>query len=277
MKFKRLFTLLLGLIMLPIIPAFAQKSPMSEADVDAILVARGYPQMVLDEMSMPAKESICKDATNNFNGAVVIIYQEETGSFDSYEISENGIMPVGQIPTGDLSIVLDTASERDSNGDELIKVTCSYKWKVLPTFRLQDPIAISWDDKLFEMKDGSFHKIDKYDAALVDPITGIVTSYANGQIHSEEYGYARGFSAGVTWYADLKGHNLMSPTISLYGAGEFRLRKKTPAFGSSTIYVHYVHAKIGVGAGINIGDYGSFSVTGISNYDECGGQKTFRY
>ena len=127
------------------------------------------------------------------------------------------------------------------------------------------------------MEDNSFYKVDKYNAAIVDPTTGITTSYINGAVHSEEHGYAKGFSAGVTWYADLRGHNLAAPITSLYGHGEFVLRKKTSASGKSTLYVHYVHAKVGLGTGISIGDYGNFSVTGVSDYDECGDQKTFDY
>lgn len=48
----------------------------------------------------------------------------------------------------------------------------------------------------------------------------------SGQIKSEEYGYASGYSAGVTWYADLRGYDVLYVADALYGHGEFTLEKK---------------------------------------------------
>lgn len=278
MKVKKLISTLLAFIMIvsltPVI-AFAQEpaSPSEEA-IDAALVDRGYPQIVLNEMSITAKRSIYEDTSLYFKGATITTYDEETGTFEDFEIPENGIIPYGQISTSDLSLVWSVNADEDN--PDLIIVQYSYKWNKLPFFRWQDPIAVSWDSDLFEMQDDSFYKVDNYDGYVVDPSSGLILSTITGGIHSQENGYAKGFSSGVTWYADLKGYLGITVT-KLYGYGEFVLEKKTSKSGTSKIYGHYVHPTASISLSVNISDYGSFSVSGGSNYDERGNQTTFEY
>ena len=97
--------------------------------------------------------------------------------------------------------------------------------------------------------------------------------YTN-QTHSSENGYANASNAGVSWYADLKGYIGVQPT-KLYGSGTFKLApKSTTTSGSTTLYGHYVHPKAELGLSVNVSSYGSFSISGGSNYDERGSQKT---
>lgn len=47
--------------------------------------------------------------------------------------------------------------------------------------------------------------------------------------------------------------------------------------GSTTLYGHYVHPKAELGLSVNVSSYGSFSISGGSNYDERGSQKTISW
>lgn len=93
--------------------------------------------------------------------------------------------------------------------------------------------------------------------------------------YSSENGYANASNAGVSWYADLKGYIGVQPT-KLYGSGTFKLApKSTTTSGSTTLYGHYVHPKAELGLSVNVSSYGSFSISGGSNYDERGSQKQY--
>ena len=81
----------------------------------------------------------------------------------------------------------------------------------------------------------------------------------------------------MTWYADLRGYDVLYVADALYGHGEFTLEKKTSSTGSSKMYGHYVHPTASFGASIAIPKFGSFSVSGGGSSDERGNQKTFSY
>ena len=85
------------------------------------------------------------------------------------------------------------------------------------------------------------------------------------------------FYVQCVWYADLKGYIGVQPT-KLYGSGTFKLApKSTTTSGSTTLYGHYVHPKAELGLSVNVSSYGSFSISGGSNYDERGSQKTISW
>lgn len=257
--------------------AFASK-PTDTTSIDIALLERGYPQIVLDTMDSGAKEELYNEPDLYFAGTELIFYDEESGTFQEMSISDNGIMPMGQIPTADLSLNWTTSISK--NNDDSVKnvdVKYSYNWRNLPFFRWQDPIAISWDDEKFRIKDNSFYKIDKYDGNYINS-SGMPTGSFTGKVKSEEYGYASAYSAGVTWYADLKGYDILLVATKLYGYGSFKLEPISTTYnGSTTLYGKYVHPTASASIGINIGSYGAFSVTGGSNYDERGNQKTISW
>lgn len=61
-------------------------------------------------------------------------------------------------------------------------------------------------------------------------------------------------------------------------SGTFKLApKSTTTSGSTTLYGHYVHPKAELGLSVNVSSYGSFSISGGSNYDERGSQKTISW
>lgn len=118
--------------------------------------------------------------------------------------------------------------------------------------------------------------VDKYDGYVIGPNGELLGPYTN-QTHSSENGYANASNAGVSWYADLKGYIGVQPT-KLYGSGTFKLApKSTTTSGSTTLYGHYVHPKAELGLSVNVSSYGSFSISGGSNYDERGSQKTISW
>jgi hypothetical protein len=111
---------------------------------------------------------------------------------------------------------------------------------------------------------------------VIGPNGELLGPYTN-QTHSSENGYANASNAGVSWYADLKGYIGVQPT-KLYGSGTFKLApKSTTTSGSTTLYGHYVHPKAELGLSVNVSSYGSFSISGGSNYDERGSQKTISW
>lgn len=277
MKMKKLFSVIFTILMLfsvNILSAFAQPTNVESKDsIDAALIGRGYPAVVLEKMSPSVKQSIYEDTSLYFKGASILTYDQENGSVKNYEIPADGSITFGQIPDADLDLVWSVNGVHNSTN---VNVKYSYSWNKLPVFRWQDPIAVSWDDSIFEMKSDSFHKVDNFDGHLLNPDTGAITSTVTGGVHSEAHNYANGFSSGVTWYADLKGYTNVDVT-RLYGYGELVLENKTSSKGSSKIYGHYVHPKISANLGINIGGYGSFSVSGGGNYDEIGNHTDFTY
>jgi len=276
MKLKKAISVLLTVIIissLTIPVAAANETAFMEVQYDAALLKRGFPATYLEHTSITAKQSLYEQEDLIFDGAIITTYNEETGVFEDYEISPNGALPYGQIPTSDLSLTWTIT--KSSYNSSLIKVIYSYEWVHNPTFRWQDMISVSWDDTLFEMTDNDFYKVDKYDG--VDMTTSGPGNSFYGRIQSEQYGYGKGFAAGVMWYADLVGQWPNVLITKLYGHGEFMLRKKVSTNPTTVIYGHYVHpTATGIfGGSIDITKYGSFSVSGISTYDERGNQKTF--
>lgn len=273
-KITALFLTLFVVFSLVSVPASAtDNNVMSEDEMDSALRSRGYPQIALDAMSIPAKRSLYDNPSLQFNGGIIMSYDEESGSFTETSLPTNGIMLIGQIPTSDLSLLWTVHTCTDD--ESLIYVRYDYIWHNLPMSRFQDPVAISWDDDLFNLKTGSFHKVDYYDTFVYDGNGNPVPDVGN--IHSEESGYASASEAGVTWYADLKGYGVLTPT-ALYGYGEFALEKKNLySAGSSLLYGHYVHAKVSGSLGIDILGYGNIDLTGVGTYDERGNQLPFNY
>ncbi len=246
--------------------SFLSHDPAMDAaeDMDTVLQNRGYPQTLLNRMSPTAKISLYEKPELEFVGGTVTT----AGSVGCEVFSEGGLS-VGEIPTADLSLSWSISRNRE-NEQELF-LTYSYVWQDPPAFRWQDPIAVSWDDSLFEMKDDSFCKIDGYDSHRI----GGRAAYRS--VQSSEKGYASGGNAGVTWYADLHGHDLLHPVDTLYGHGEFVLVQKADLSGSSTIYGHYIHTKAGMGIGISVPGFGELSVSGSGACDGLGSQLTISF
>ena len=271
---KKLLSIILVLIMVfaLAVTAFATgPSEVSEEVMVQNLIERGYPAVYLEHTSYSAIKSLYEKPHLEFEGATITTYDENTGEFTDYEIPANGMSTRGQIPTADLSLTWSVSKNNTSGTEHFVQY--SYDWKNLPFFRWQDPIAVSWDSSKFAMKDNSFYKVDYYDGFFTADGSSRPLKH---EIKSEEYGYAKGFDAGVTWYADLVGHAGITAT-RLYGHGEFVLKEIGAASGSTVFYGHYVHPTASASLSVNISDYGSFSVSGGSSFDERGNQRTYTH
>lgn len=246
------------------LPTFAAET----IDIDEELRSRGYPQILLENMTDSAKQSLYKKENAIFSGGSITTYNQESGEYTSYEIPADGIATVGQIPEEDLTLSCITSKI----GNTHIFVEFSYTWNDLPIFRWQDPISISWNDDLFEMQSGSFYKVDMYDA-----INDRTLEKIYGGVKSEQYSYASASPSGVTWYADLKGYGIDIIPTSLYGHAEFTLLKDHNATGNSRLYGHYVHPTASTTLSVTIPNFGNFNVSGAGAYDELGDDWGFLY
>ena len=278
--FKKLVSVALTAVMALGMTTTAFANEKDTLNLDAALMEKGYPQIVLDTMDEDTKMDIYNEGDFAFCGAVITYYDENSGTYSEIDVNEDGtyIAPRGQISTSDLSLSFTYSRSPAAKNTKLsyIKVTYNYNWLNLPFFRWQDPTSVSWDDSKFQMTDNSFSKVDKYDGYVIGPNGELLGPYTN-QTHSSENGYANASNAGVSWYADLKGYIGVQPT-KLYGSGTFKLApKSTTTSGSTTLYGHYVHPKAELGLSVNVSSYGSFSISGGSNYDERGSQKTISW
>lgn len=261
------FVLAITILFTITIPCFATN------EIDAVLLERGYPSDVLARMTPEQKLELYQDENLTYVGTLSINYTE-----DFPKDFNNSLQPYGQISTSDLSLYFDVSCAMNggtSNTLNYIYIQFHYNWNKIPVMRFQDPIAISWDDTKFRLEDDSFSKVDKFTGYFTD-FDG--TAYwLHDEIHSSESGYAEASTAGVSWYADLKG-NIGIVVTELYGYGSFKL---VPAHGvtiydglRSTLYAHYVHPTLSFGASIAVKTYGSFDVSGGGSYDERGTQRT---
>ncbi|MBQ4599396.1 MAG: hypothetical protein IJB19_05750 [Clostridia bacterium] len=269
---KKIICLVLSFAMLFTMSTSAFAADAEKTDMDAALLERGYPQVYLDNISESAKESLYNKPDAVFAGAMICAYNEESGESFQYAISADGISTCGQIDEEDLTLTWGL-SRYTTSGNVL--VTYSYEWNNLPVNRYQDPIGVSWDDECFEMIDNSFYKVDKFTG--YSNYGGFIGSTLETVIHDEANAYASASSSGVTWYADLVGHNTIYYTVSIYGHGEFLLKPKSTSF-TTTLYGHYVHALTGLSLSLGIPDYGvGFEISGGASYDELGNQITYTY
>ncbi len=264
---KKVLSLTLALVFIFTVasPCFAATST---DDIDTALIERGYPSDVLSRMDESHKLMIYQDPNWFYGGSNSIRYSEAQNN--------TGIQPYGQIPVSDLTLYFDLSYGVYDGVLEQIFVQFYYTWNNIPTFRFQDPIAISWDESKFKLKDDSFYKVDKFTGFYTyEP--GVVT-WLRDEVHSLETGYAIASPSGVSWYADLKG-NIGVTVTELYGYGYFFLE---PAHNvtvyegdTSTLYAHYVHPTASLGASIAVASYGSFDISCLGGYDERGTQISF--
>lgn len=161
--FKKLVSVALTAVMALGMTTTAFANEKDTLNLDAALMEKGYPQIVLDTMDEDTKMDIYNEGDIAFCGAVITYYDENSGTYSEIDVNEDGtyIAPRGQISTSDLSL---------------------------------------------------------------------------------SFTYSR-----------------------------------SPAAKNTTLYGHYVHPKAELGLSVNVSSYGSFSISGGSNYDERGSQKTISW
>ena len=252
---KKTFSIILSIVMIIsiITPSCAYAC---EINMDEYLLSHGFTESYIANMSQEDKEFY------HSQGCTVIemaeySYDKNLNLVSVKDLTESELnyTPYGLISTADLALVL-TISKNNSGH---IVVELVYSWKTIPTNRSEDPIGISWDPTIFTMKDNSFIKEDFY-------LRG-----STSVLYDQETRPGQLSASGVTWYANLY------PPISngLRGKGRCTLVPKKTNI-NTTIYCNYIHKKSGTSLSLSIPQFGSFSVSGNSNYDECASQKTFK-
>lgn len=276
MKFKKnsskLLCVVLSLIIIISNPVALLANEMGENIPDTYLLEKGYPQCFIDVISEETKQTIYAEDLY-YAGGSIWYYDEDTGDFTEAtdDGEEVGIQPRGQIEDHELEMNFMFSKRYASDGTlEYIYVDFYYNWLELPVSRFQDPIAVTWDEDLFEMQSGSFHKVDWFDGMHYSG-TGTYIGNVIGVVHSEAYNYANSCPGGVSWYADLAGYITYIPT-RLYGGASFKLVPKfSTSTGEAKIRVHYVHPFLVGSYGFDISEAGNLSLSGgSSGYDEMG-------
>lgn len=257
--------LLIAFFLTIVTPCFAVDIP---GNVDAILIERGYPEDAVSRLAYDQKMMLYQDSHWYYAGSTSIGYSENQNN--------TGPQRTAQLSVADLTLYFDLYYNVYEGTLEQIFVQFYYIWNNIPFCRFQDSIAISWDETKFRLKDDGFYKADKYSGFFV--YENEVT-WMYDEIHSLETGYANASPSGVSWYADLKG-NVGVTVTELYGYGYFFL---VPAHGvtvyegdTSTLYAHYVHPTVSLGASIAVSSYGVFDISSLGGYKERGTQISFR-
>lgn len=215
-----------------------------ETAIETSLIENGYPKSVLQYMSWESKQE-AYDEELIFASATVTYYDFDAKTSNAVElVSDESAESLSEEKAAgdDLELVFIFGAKVDQKENlECVAVEYCYNWLTFPGFRLQDPISISWDSELFEMKADDFHKVDMYDGL---EFCGFRRGWerVTEQIHSDESGYADASPAGVKWYADLKGYAGAIST-KWYGYGVFKLEPQADSYdGEVNLYGNYVHA-----------------------------------
>ncbi len=242
--------LLLGIIVISSIGLKTSNVKAAKLTNDEILRNANFSESVINRLNDYTKQALVKQIETEENFRYEVMTLSET--------SENEIMPMGQIPEDDLTIIITTSINKIAdNKVKEINVKVYYEWKELPLWRLEDPIIVSWDSEKFSYHPGSFYSEDKY--------------VRNGDhLHVSRNSYYQKNLDTLCWYNDLKaGYFLgIGGTIkSLYGFGEFILDVKDDYqdYGSSFIQTTYVHSLLDVEMRVTINEELGFSVPNVGN------------
>ena len=134
--FKKLVSVALTAVMALGMTTTAFANEKDTLNLDAALMEKGYPQIVLDTMDEDTKMDIYNEGDIAFCGAVITYYDENSGTYSEIDVNEDGtyIAPRGQISTSDLSLSFTYSRSPAAKNTKLsyIKVTYNYNWLNLP-------------------------------------------------------------------------------------------------------------------------------------------------
>lgn len=217
---KKCIFLIIAAVFALFLSGCSGKNSYENSFSDEVLLSRGYPQTVLDSLSVSVKKSLQADDSLTFSCALITVYDSENEKYSEYYV--NGYETVF-MRDSDGDLFLGWVISETSDG-EIIDVKFSYEWHEIPLLRGEDRITVSWSSEIYELVSNSFFKTDIY---------GNSEEYF---VNSSESGYAQGGSGEVSWYADLSGSG-----SELFGYGEFKLRRRTSETEKSVLYGLYSH------------------------------------
>ena len=184
-----------------------------------------------------SEEEINRLSNFTINQVAEQIMQSNEFEYQFFALSETqdaSIETRGIIDEEELSLII-TTSNYDYDGWFLseIYVKFYYDWINFPTWRLEDPIAITWDANVFDLIFDSFYQEDRYYRNGDCLFSNGVNFYCNDNT--------------ITWDAKLQSEYFLGigGTITkLYGFGEFKLLTTTNYENINTsLTSNYYHSK----------------------------------
>lgn len=97
--FKKLVSVALTAVMALGMTTTAFANEKDTLNLDAALMEKGYPQIVLDTMDEDTKMDIYNEGDIAFCGAVITYYDENSGTYSEIDVNEDGtyIAPRGRV------------------------------------------------------------------------------------------------------------------------------------------------------------------------------------
>lgn len=228
-----------------------------ENNINATLLERGFPQIVLDRLTESAKLDLYNDSSLRFSSAEITTFSEDFNESSTISVASDGscVMPRDILPSANLEQTWVVAQAITYvNGVEHLDyftVLLNYDWKTTPTEVFQDNMAISWDDDLFRMVPNSFYCYNECDTFL----------YGLDYVNYADDVHAGSTPSGVAWYAVLFNGGY---AWNYCGYGRVQIEPKTTNIaraGNSVLYSKYVHNMSSLGASITVLGFADFSVS----------------
>lgn len=183
----------------------------SESAFDAELSERGFPQIVINAMTVDSKEALCANKQLQFAGASIstmkngkknqtafsitvdrdgklggdtLLLYSALVSFPNQLMQGSRYVPIlshavvskGMISSGDLMFSIITTAYKSDGHLNYLNVQESYIWRKPPLWRLSDQIEFSWNPGQFEADSHSVTTRDRHSRTSV-----------NGTVHLSKF------------------------------------------------------------------------------------------
>ena len=148
--------------------AFAQrealwpvKEQMDPEVVHAALLEYGYPEVVIQAMSVGAKEQTCREQVY-FHKAELVYYTEEGEkllqiSLDSDLSGEQEQWLLQDLPEYDLALAMVNGFRYEGEAVEYALCSLHYHWTKLPKTRKEEPLRMSWKSQQMWVRDDGYY------------------------------------------------------------------------------------------------------------------------
>lgn len=240
----------------------------NESTYDSELSGRGFPQIVIDAMTVDSKEALCANKQLQFAGASISTMGKDPKTQTAFSITvdrdgklggdtlllysalvsvpnqlalgiryipmlSNTVVSKGMISSGDLMFSIITTAYKSDGHLNYLNVQENYIWRKLPLWRLSDQIKFSWNPSQFEADSHSVTTRDRHSKTSV-----------NGTVHLSKFETLHVFPdlsrGGAAVFAELPGHQTFADQI--WGDTSFNLYPSLEmSSGSAKIYGCYTH------------------------------------
>lgn len=238
----------------------------NESAYDSELSGRGFPQIVINSMTVDGKEELCANDQLKFAGASISTLEEKSANGFSITVDRDGklggdtlllysalvsvpnqlalgiryipmlsnaVVSKGIILSGDLMFSIITTAYKSGNQLRYLNLQENYIWRNPPSWRLSDQIEFAWTPGQFAANSSSVTTRDRHGWTAI-----------NGTVHLSKFetfhalpDLSRG---GAAVFAELPGHQTLADQI--WGDTSFNLYPSSnlPS-GSEKISASYTH------------------------------------